>query len=107
MTVKSVQGYRCDECDHVDVDAIENPLYECSNCGTRWSRDNASEQPAHKCPDCKRFGSRIADFACPECDSGEMEESEIWIVDGEGGQAYATEEDARENDDAEEDSNVE
>lgn len=70
-----VLGYECDSCglltSEVDKD---NPLYECG-CGVRFSRSSAD---GHRCPECGHFASRVADYACPECDEGELDEKELY-----------------------------
>jgi DNA-directed RNA polymerase subunit RPC12/RpoP len=72
------KGYICDECEElVSVVDLEDgfaagPLYECPDCGERYTRDGSQDGMSHRCPDCGRFGKKIAEHGCPECGAGEM-----------------------------------
>lgn len=94
--VVPVGGYQCVECGSISRDVEDDPVYECGNCGTKWTRDGAYSSPAHKCPDCNKFASRIADHGCQECQAGEMEEAELYEIDGgDSEELYETEQDAQ------------
>lgn len=102
MAVKAVTGVQCDECGHMAREADKDSLYECDNCGTKWSRSNASESPAHKCPDCGKMSAKIGDKACPECGEGLMEPAELYEIVGaedDGDELYESEDDAKDADD--------
>jgi len=47
-------------------------LYECGECGTQFTQET-SANGKHQCPDCNRFGRKISDLGCPECNEGELE----------------------------------
>lgn len=66
---------RCEECHHVfvEADAAEDPVYKCTNCETIFNRGE-TEKGNHKCPNCGKFGSKIAEFSCPSCEHGPHEE---------------------------------
>lgn len=69
------EAYKCDSCDElVKVEDAEDagPLYECVSCGTRYNRANSHTGDNHQCPDCLKFGQKVADLCCPECDEGEL-----------------------------------
>lgn len=68
-----VVAYVCEECDEfVRPDDVASPLYECSDCGTRYTREGSADGEGNRCPDCNKFGARIADHGCPECGEGEL-----------------------------------
>jgi len=70
-------AYICDDCGALvagDEGQDAGPLYECGECGTRYTRDNSADGDSHRCPDCGKFGAKIADHACPECEEGELVE---------------------------------
>jgi DNA-directed RNA polymerase subunit RPC12/RpoP len=60
----------CGEEFEDDEDAV--PLYECGACGTQFTT-NTSANGRHQCPDCNKFGSKVTDCGCPECNEGELE----------------------------------
>ena len=77
-TIPVLQGlriplYQCQECETISKEQGESPLYECNNCGRKFTRDNSANDN-HQCPDCNKFASKLADSACPECEQGEQEE---------------------------------
>lgn len=74
LEAKPAEAKRCAECGTLcDDDTDGGPLYECGECGHRFNREAAG---GNRCPECSRFGSRIADESCPECEAGELESSE-------------------------------
>jgi len=80
MTVEleRFEGYVCESCEaHVDEDDIESALYECGNCSTVFTRESSANYN-HQCPQCHKFGSKIADKGCPECNEGELTEFKGW-----------------------------
>jgi DNA-directed RNA polymerase subunit RPC12/RpoP len=67
-------AYRCAGCGTeftaADADQGQGLLYECGECGCRfsWGSDGSN-----RCPECNRCAAKIADLACPECNEGELE----------------------------------
>ena len=52
----------CDECGaSFDEDEVDSPLYECGACGTRYTREGSADGGSSRCPDCNRFGAKVAD----------------------------------------------
>ena len=74
-------GYKCQDCDTIidpdDGSDLEVPLYECNSCGTVFNRDNSADGESHRCPDCNKFGAKLADKSCPACQEGQIEEITI------------------------------
>jgi hypothetical protein len=58
--------YCSDYEDHIWTieDDIEEPLYECADCGEFSRRD--TENGDHRCPQCNKFGAKLDDYSCPE-----------------------------------------
>jgi len=71
----------CNSCNETEETVDPEPLYECSNCGTQFTRSNSYNEN-HQCPDCMRFGSKVTDFGCPDCND-EMEEKEAYFFQNE------------------------
>lgn len=80
-----LNGHKCESCDEIleEGSAIEVPLYECGSCGTIFNRDNSADGDSHRCPDCNKFGSKVSDTSCSECQEGEVIEIEYVENDGE------------------------
>jgi len=72
---EKVDGYSCQSCDHTQTDEPESPLYECC---TTYDRANSNDGESNRCPECNKFGARIADYACDEC-HGEMEATTLYV----------------------------
>lgn len=64
--------YSCDECnaEFDDEDEME-PLYECQDCGERFTKSNSVDGDSHRCPSCNKFGSLITHNGCAVCGQGE------------------------------------
>jgi len=77
---ETFMAYKCQECGALSEDVGE-ALYECGNCGTRFNRDNSADGGSHKCPDCNKFSSKVADFSCVECEDGEVAEVTAYKCD--------------------------
>ena len=79
-----VDALRCDSCDEISPagDDLLQTLYECGECGTRYTQDASADGDSNRCPDCNRFGARVGD-ACPACCEGEVEQCEAREVDGD------------------------
>ena len=61
-------NYRCVDCEK-NYEAIEvSPLYECSGCGTEFSREESYDGMSHTCPDCHKWGTiSNPELVCPDC----------------------------------------
>ncbi len=69
----------CQSCGHVDEDTAGVPLYECRECSLVFSKNNGMGK-GHTCPDCtNKFGTRIADDCCVECEEGELEDTTVFV----------------------------
>lgn len=70
-------AYRCASCGEEftgeGADQGQGPLYECGECGSPFTRDGSADGDSNRCPDCNKFGGKLADLACPECGEGELE----------------------------------
>ena len=67
----------CDDCGATfDESEADSPLYECSDCGTRFTREGSADGDGNRCPDCTKFGAKVAEYGCPECGEGELVEGE-------------------------------
>ena len=76
--VREVFDYECQACEHQFNDGDEGgPLYECSRCGTTYTRDESADGDSNRCPNCNIFGAKVADLTCPECQSDEVEHGEF------------------------------
>jgi len=96
MSEETITAYKCQSCEElVREEAVDpgNPLYECNNCGTVFSRNNSLNGESHQCPDCNKFASKIAEAACPECEEGDLDQIEA-VEDEEGNLVEAGEETA-------------
>ena len=70
-------AYYCPDCETISFES-GGPLYECSECGTCFTRDLSADGCSHRCPDCNRFSGRIADNGCAECGAGETERISVY-----------------------------
>ena len=67
----------CDACEEfVHESDVDSPLYECGGCGERYTRENSADGDSNRCPDCNKFGAKVADYGCPECGAGELVEQD-------------------------------
>jgi DNA-directed RNA polymerase subunit RPC12/RpoP len=69
-----MKGQCCDRIfrfDELEQDAV----YECGECGTKFTRSEAAADPNY-CPQDNRRGMRIEYFPCPDC--GAEVEEENW-----------------------------
>lgn len=93
-TPTAVERRHCDACDaFIDPDDVGPPLYECGTCGT-FNRDQ-SENENHQCPSCSKFGAKVADDSCPECETGELDAGTVTVytVDVDGYEVIGTDAD--------------
>lgn len=76
-TEDKTEDYWCPSCKQV----VEEPdkKYECGNCGTIFTRNNSADGCSHRCPDCNKFGSTVAENGCPDCDD-ETDLEEVTII---------------------------
>lgn len=74
---KAKDGYVCQECGDVfpESEVYEEPLYECDSDGP-FTYGEADE--SNRCPVCNKFGSKIADIGCPNCQQGGLEPCKIY-----------------------------
>lgn len=77
--VDLVDAYRCLECGHVS-DEEGPPLYECCQI---FNRDGSADGESNRCPSCNKFGSKLADASCVQCEEGEVEPVQAVEVDGD------------------------
>jgi hypothetical protein len=81
LTHPDAIAWRCDGCEaeftDEDADQGQGPLYECGECGTKFTRDGSVDGSGNRCPDCNRFGGKVADLACSECGDGGLEPVEL------------------------------
>jgi rubrerythrin len=66
-------AWRCASCGveltEDEADQGQGPLYACGQCGSTFSADAES----NRCPDCNRYGRKLAELSCPACEDGELE----------------------------------
>lgn len=75
MSAREPEAFICEDCGAlVPVEDAEGvgPLYECGDCGTRYTRGTSADGESHRCPDCNKFGAKVADVGCPDCEEGEL-----------------------------------
>ena len=68
-----INAYLCQSCQNI-TETPEDNLYECGNCGHRFKRNHAAAGESNRCPECNRLAAKVADYSCPDCDDGELEE---------------------------------
>lgn len=78
ITAEVAVRYECEACGAISEEVLAVPLYECPDCYTIYNRDQ-TERGDHRCPDCNRFGRKIADRTCAACDEGVVEEMRVAI----------------------------
>lgn len=74
-------GFVCDGCDHVEEDAPESPLYQCGSCGTSFTREGSYDNDSNRCPDCRKFAAKEAEFGCPSCTAAGMSSTTVYKCD--------------------------
>lgn len=78
---KVLAAYRCITCETISESILEEPLYECSDCGAVFNPAFSYTGYNHQCPYCCRFASKIADCCCAECEEGKVDEIYAYIND--------------------------
>ena len=73
VSAETEAWYRWEECGELSEDVVEEPLYECSECGPIFHRGQ-TENHNHRCPDCGKSGHKLADRTCAVCEEGVVEE---------------------------------
>ena len=67
------EPYACSECGATCADLQEAvTLYECEECGETFTQETSANHN-HQCPTYNRFGSKLAENGCPECNLGVLE----------------------------------
>lgn len=70
-TPTASERFHCEDCDsYIDPDDVGPPLYHCGTCGL-FNRDQSANDN-HQCASCSKFGAKVADASCPECETGEL-----------------------------------
>jgi DNA-directed RNA polymerase subunit RPC12/RpoP len=71
---QSVTRLKCGNCEETFEDDTEaEPLYECGDCGNRFTSGTSADGEGNRCPDCNKFGSKVTDLGCPSCNEGELQ----------------------------------
>lgn len=76
--VAHVCDYCLEEIDPKDVDN-DNPIYECEDDG-RFTREESADSVSNRCPDCRKWGRKVADGTCPKCGEGAVEIKRIEVT---------------------------
>ena len=70
-------AWRCASCGEEfrdgGADQDQGPLYECGSCGATFSLAGSTDGESNRCPECNRFGRKLAELSCPACEDGELE----------------------------------
>lgn len=75
--VGTVSSFTCNACgEEFDTNDDAVTLYECADCGNRFTRETSADGDSHRCPDCNKFGAKVSEQGCPECNEGELVEGE-------------------------------
>lgn len=82
--IEVVEGFRCTDCEALSEEGSGEPLYECGDCGTRFTREESQTGDSHKCPDCGKWSAKVADDVCEECGEGETEKVLLFECPGCG-----------------------
>ncbi|MGR3295848.1 MAG: hypothetical protein ACUZ8A_06440 [Candidatus Bathyanammoxibius sp.] len=77
MTLEAVHAYKCTDCGDIAAESSEEVLYECGNCGP-FTRSNSDDGDSNRCPQCHKFGAKVADEACESCQAAGVEEIDAY-----------------------------
>jgi len=68
-------GWKCPDCEEFVEDGGEfEPLYECGECSTRFTKSNSSDGASHMCPNDYKYSKKVTEHGCMACGEGEMDE---------------------------------
>jgi hypothetical protein len=82
ISISKINGFKCNSCDTLWADEPEYvTLYECSDCGVVFSKENSLTGDGHQCPSCHKFSAKLSDVGCPDCQEGEVEEEDLHLCD--------------------------
>ena len=77
MTLEAAKAYKCTDCGEIAAESSEEVLYECGNCGP-FIRSNSADGDSNRCPQCNKFGAKLADEACESCEAAGGEEIDAY-----------------------------
>ena len=68
------RAWMCRECEALQTaeEHEAQPLFECADCGSRFTREGSADGQGNRCPDCNKFGRKLTEHCCPECEEAEM-----------------------------------
>ena len=69
---ETIEAWKCLDCGAITQERYDVPRYECNNDGTIFARDSSADGGSHRCPECNKFASKLADESCEDCE-GEVE----------------------------------
>ena len=73
--IENKQYLGCPECLKPEDELTIDTIYECENCGVKFSKE---ETGTHRCEGCGKFASKLTDNGCAECYE-DLEELEVWV----------------------------
>lgn len=73
---------KCPSCEAVFEESELQNTYNCTACGTEFTRGDSADGDSNRCPDCNKFAALSDNKACPECEDVH-EESEFEEVEDE------------------------
>ena len=76
-TPEAVRAYKCTDCGDIAAESSEEVLYECGNCGP-FIRSNSADGDSNRCPQCNKFGAKLADEACESCEAAGVEKTDAY-----------------------------
>ncbi len=82
-TLEAVRAYKCTDCGDIAAEASEEVLYDCGNDGP-FIRSNSADGDSNRCPECNKFGAKVADEACGSCQAAGVEEIDAYHCTGCG-----------------------
>ena len=62
--------FQCISCDLI-LDHFSECLYNCGSCGCTFIKEDSADGVSNRCPECKLFASKEADYACSDCELSE------------------------------------
>ena len=77
VAAQTATPFKCDTCEETCEDeTMAQPLYECGDCGDKFTSENSADGCGHSCPSCNKFGRKVSDMGCPSCGEGELHHAE-------------------------------